>query len=501
MTFRKLEERSLRLADGLARLGIGPGDKVAVWLPNLFAPVEIGFALARLGAISVAINLGFRAHEVGDILHRSGARALVYASSIEGTDFSSILANVDPEHTSALEVLVTCGDGEPQTEGPGKVPYEELLDSETIAEDLSSPDSPCNAFTSSGTTSVPKLVLHSQRGIASHARAVADAFSYKEPDCVVLGTLPFCGVFGFNSAMGTLAAGRPYVLMPVFDAEEAIRLIETHDVTHLNGSDEMLRRILSAAGSRPERISSLKEAGFASFDAGGEELVERGDSAGKRFYQCYGSTEVQALLAHQPPEAHASQRALAGGLPSSLETKVRVRDRETGELLTTGEAGELEVCGPSVMVGYMGDLEAEKESLTDDGYLRTGDLGSLTKYGFVFLGRIGDTLRLGGFLVSPREIEAYLEDLPGVAEAQVVGVSTKRGTKAVGFVVEEEGHELAEEEILERCKNDLAKVKVPRRVVALPSFPKTESANGVKISRDKLMNMASEMLETKQARG
>jgi len=100
--------------------------------------------------------------------------------------------------------------------------------------------------------------------------------------------------------------------------------------------------------------------------------------------------------------------------------------------------------------------------------------------------------------VSPQEIEAYLEDLPGVAEAQVVGVSTKRGTKGV---VEEEGHELVEEEIVERCKNDLAEFKVPRWIVALPNFPKTESTNGVNIRRDKLRRMASELLEIKEARG
>ena len=103
--------------------------------------------------------------------------------------------------------------------------------------------------------------------------------------------------------------------------------------------------------------------------------------------------------------------------------------------------------------------------------------------------------------MSPRKIEAYLKDLPGVAEAQVVGVSTKRGTKAVGFVVEEEGHELVEEEILERCKNDLAEFKVSRWIVALPNFPKTESTNGVNIRRDKLRRMVSELLETKEARG
>jgi fatty-acyl-CoA synthase len=500
LSFGGLEKGSRFLAAGLARLGIHAGDKVAVWLPNVFAAVEMEFALARLGAVAVALNTRFGAHEVEDILSRSEARVLVYAPRFKGIDFSSILKKVDPASMPELRTEILVGRGKPCTSGRDAIAYEDLLDGEPFEEELSSSEAPCNVFTSSGTTSAPKLVLHHQRGITSHARAVAGAFRYGENDCVTLGALPFCGVFGFNSIMGTLAAGRPCVLMPVFDAEEAVRLIEAHRVTHLNGSDEMLLRILEAASPHPKRISSLKEAGFASFNRGGEEMVAKGDSWGKRFYQCYGSTEVQALMAHQPAGANAEQRALAGGVPSSEEIKVRVRDRETGELLPPEETGELEVRGPNIMIGYMGDPEAEKENFTDDGYVRTGDLGYLTEYGFVYLSRIGDSLRLGGFLVSPREIEGYLETLPSIAEAQVVGVIAERSTVAVGFVIAEEGQGFDEDEILEWCRKDLAKFKVPRRIIALPGFPKTESANGIKVKREELRKMAAEALETEEAR-
>nr|MDP9488105.1 AMP-binding protein [Actinomycetota bacterium] len=425
--------------------------------------------------------------------------ALVYAPRFGKIDFRSILGNVDPKSVPELETEIRVGEGSGLF-GRDEVAYDDLLEGEPVEEDFSGPEAPCNAFTSSGTTSAPKLVLHSQRGITTHARDVAEAFSYRDRDCVTLGALPLCGVFGFNSLMGTLAAGRPCVLIPVFDADETVRLIEEHRVTHLNGSDEILNRILDAAGEEPERLSSLREAGFASFNAGGEEMVARGDSFEKRFYQCYGASEVQALMAHQPPEADAARRAMAGGVLSSREADVRVRDPESGELLPSGEIGELEVRAPSAMAGYLGDPEATRENLTDDGYVRTGDLGYLTGYGFVYLNRMGDVLRLGGFLVNPREIEAYLEGLPGVAEAQVVGTPTERGAVAVGFVVAAGAGEFDEGAILEHCRRDLAKFKVPRRLVALPDFPKADSPNGLKVQRHRLREMATEAMERERAR-
>lgn len=302
--------------------------------------------------------------------------------------------------------------------------------------------------------------------------------------------------------MGAIAAGRPTVLMPVFDAADAVRLIEAYEVTHTNGSDEMLRRILFTARSArpPSKLTSLREAGFASFSGDPKQLVAEGYDLGKTFYNVYGSSEAQALMAHQPAGADAERRALGGGIPVSEEIHVRVRDRETGGLLPLEESGELEIHGPNVMVGYMNNPKAEKENFTDDGYVRSGDLGYLTEDGFVYLTRLGDTLRLSGFLVSPREIEAYLEGLPGIATAQVVGVSTEQGTRPVAFVIIEKGREFDENETINQCREGMAKFKVPKRVIVLPDFPKVDSANGPKIQRAELREMATKLLQGEEVK-
>lgn len=504
LTYGGLEDRSSRLAGGLAELGVSKGDKVAIWLPNSFAWVELEFALARLGAIAVAINTMFRAYEVQDILTRSEARALVLWPGFKDIDFLSIVADLDLAQTPELETLVLLGGDQGDLDDAfwemRVTTYKDLLAHGRMEEDFGGPETLCNAFTSSGTTSAPKLVLHAHRGVFRHARAVAEAFSYRDPDCVVLGMLPFCGVFGFNTVMGALAAGSPTVMMPVFDGDEAVRLIEAHRVTHTNGSDEMLRRVLAAA-TPPSKISSLREAGFASFSGDPKQLVADGDSLGKKFYQCYGSSEVQALMAHQPADADAERRALGGGVPVFEEIDIRVRDQETEKLILQEEPGELEIRGPNVMVGYINDPQAEKETFTDDGYVRTGDLGYLTEDGFVYLTRLGDTLRLSGFLVSPREIEAYLEGLPGIVAAQVVGASTEQGTRAVAFIVTEEGYELDESKVVDQCLEGMSKFKVPKRIIILEDFPKVASANGPKVQRNKLREMAEDSLENEEAEG
>jgi fatty-acyl-CoA synthase len=206
-------------------------------------------------------------------------------------------------------------------------------------------------------------------------------------------------------------------------------------------------------------------------------VVDAADEAGTTAYMCYGSTEVQALLAHAPVDGTPERRAVAGGRPVHPDTRVRV-----------SEDGELEVRGPSVACGYLGDDELE---LTPDGFLRTGDLGRTTDDGFVFEGRRGDALRLGGFLVSPREIEAFLEQDEAVEQAAVVAVEHEGTQRPVAFVVGVPD----EDRLIDRCRAQLASFKVPRRVIALDALPVTESANGRKVRRAELRRIAAESLQ------
>lgn len=494
-----LAEASAQIAGGFARLGIGRGDRVALWLPNAPAWLEILFGLGRIGAVAVAVNTRFRAVEVADIVGRSRSRALVLWPGFKGIDFLGILEAVDPAALDRLETIVVYDEGEAPVRLPGRlagkrlVRYADLAAAAPTGRDGGGAEDGAAIFTTSGTTKAPKFVLHAQRSLVDHARAVAPAFGYDAPDAVMLQALPFCGVFGLSQALATIAAGRPMVLTPAFAADQAARLIVDARATHMNGSDEMYRRLLEAAPAA-EPFPNLRRAGFAAFNDDPAAFVALADSRGLRCSGLYGMSEVQALFASQSPTAPAAERARGGGRPVSPDAAVRVRDPETGAVASDGVAGELEVRGPSLMLGYADDAAATASAFTPDGYLRTGDLGHTVPGGFVFLARIGDALRLGGYLVNPLEIACHVESHAGVAACQVVGAKTERGERAVAFVVKRAGAAVEEGDLAAHCRAGLAIFKCPAAFVFLDAFPMAESANGSKIQRAKLRAWAAERL-------
>lgn len=497
VTFAGLEDEARRVAAGLAAHGVGPGDRVALWLPNAPAYLALVFACARLGAIAVAVNTRFRAAEVEDIVGRSRAKALVLWPGFKAIDFLGILGAVDPDALAALETVVLYdeGDAAPAERLIGRtmVRYAELAAHGPMAEDFATPETGVAVFTTSGTTSKPKFVLHVQRSLTDHGRDAGRALGYGEADAVMLQALPLCGVFGFAQAMATLAAARPMVLMPVFSGDEAAAAIERWRVTHMNGSDEMYWRIFEAQDVTSRDLGSLRRCGFAAFNTDPESFVAEADRRGVPAVGLYGMSEVQALFAARDPAAPASERRKGGGTPVSDLARVRARDPETGILRPDGEPGELELTGPSVFAEYLDDPDATARTFTDDGFVRTGDLGVTEPGGgFEFLSRMGDVLRLGGYLVNPAEITAYLERHPAVAEAQAVGVAAARGTQVAAFVIPAPGAAFDEAALIAHCRAGMARFKVPARVFAVDAFPMAESANGMKIQRAKLRAWAEE---------
>lgn len=497
LAFAELTDAAARVAQGLADLGVGPGDRVALWLPNVPAYPILYFACARLGAIAVAVNTRYRAVEVADIVGRSGAKVLACAPGFRRIDFLSILADIEPDALDKLAAIVTVGD-EPASvptaiERLRRVPFERLLTRPALAVNHAKASAPCNIFTTSGTTSAPKFVLHRQGAIASHAQQVARVFGFAAPDTLSLSILPLCGVYGFDQTMATLAAGRPCVLVESYEIDELARLIERHRPTTMFGSDDMYARLLDAVpGERP--FPSLKWAGYAAFNASLDDIAEKAERRGLRLCGLYGMSEVQALYAMQPPDSDVKRRKKGGGVPTSPLAHVRVRDPESGELLGAGQPGALECAGPSLMVGYYGNEKATAETLTADGYVRTGDLAELDGHGgFTFLSRMGDVLRLSGFLVNPLEIETHLQKLPGIEACQAIAVPRPDGVRAVAFVILTPGAALDEAAAIAHCRRGLANFKVPARVFAIDDFPKTPSPNGFKIQRARLREMAEQL--------
>lgn len=494
VSYAALRARTDRIAAGLSGLGVGPGDRVAIWLPNSPAWLELSFACARLGAIAVAVNTRFRGAEVEDIVGRSGAKVLAMWPGFRRIDFLSILADVPAAALDRLETLVLLGDDPalPGAFGAKRVVrYEALGRAHGPAPDASGPDVGCNIFTTSGTTKAPKFVLHAQRSITAHALDVARGFGFADPGSVVMQALPFCGVFGFSQAMGTLASGSPMVLSETFDAEGVAAALVRRRVTHMNGTDEMFLRLIDAGASSDRPFPALKLCGFAAFNSEPGSLVAHGDAHGLPLVGLYGMSELQALFSRQAADDPPARRAQGGGRLVSSRARIRARDPESGALLPDGEPGELEATGPSRMAEYFGDPGATADTLTEDGFVRTGDLGYTVPDGFVFQERMGDALRLGGFLVSPTEISSFVEALPGVEACQVVGVDGDRGVEAVAFVVPSKGSVVDVAGALDTCRAGMARFKVPKAIYVIDNFPVTESANGVKIQRSKLREMAA----------
>lgn len=489
--FDDLSARSRSLAAGLHRHGIGSGDRVAVWLLNDPDWLATFFACAHVGAIAVAVNTRLRATELADMLNRTRPKAIFYRPRVGSVDFTGLLADAAArvEIPSFLEIVT-----EPEA-GPGVLSLNDLLTGPGAALPTGvAPDDGAIMFATSGTTSAPKFVLHPHRSIVDHARDVATDFGLTGRGAVMLQALPYCGVFGFCQAMAALAAGRPSVVMDIFDAARAGSIIAERQVTHFNATDDMLSAIVGA--STPDTRASLQLVGAASFNRGPETLAALAADHGLPIVGLYGMSEVQALYARRDLRDPPDIRFHGGGRPVSRVAAIRVRDPENGRVLGQGESGELELRGPSLLKSYYGDAAATAAGLTEDGFVRTGDLGFLDQAGsFTFESRMGDALRLGGFLVNPDEISGYIETFADVTACVVIGVRSAGRLRAAAFVKTPDIAAFDPAPVLRLCRENLAPFKVPVMIHALDEFPIADSPNGVKIQRGELRRIAGKLLE------
>jgi fatty-acyl-CoA synthase len=486
-TYAELLLAGQQMARGLHEAGFRKGDRLAFWLPNKPAYL-IGFlACARLGVTCVSINTRYGTYEIKDLITRSGATGLMVASAYAGMDTRNILAEIGHELPS-ITTMIDVDDGPPLLAHATHHTVSELF-GDPFVDTQADGTTPLVIFTTSGTTKAPKLVLHAQYSVAQHAMDIAADMNIRSS----LQALPLCGVFGMAQAMGTLASGGHLVMMDSFDAPIAAQLLNDHQIETLFGSDDLFDRMLAQSDAAIP-YPHLKIVGFAAFNAALADLPQRAEHRGLKLIGLYGMSECMALYARQDILAPLKERARAGGHTISPKAHFKIVDPDTGGDIPNGTSGELVVKGPSLMQEYAGDAEATAEAFTQDGFFRTGDLGIIANDGtFEFLGRMGDVLRLGGFLVNPLEIESHLQSLPQIEAAQVVAITTPQGPRPVAFIICP-GTVPGDALLLEHCAA-LAKFKRPIRFISLSAFPVTQSANGTKIQRAKLRQMAMDELD------
>lgn len=514
LSVRGFADQVARATAWLEAQGVGEGDVVAVWLVNRVDWLVLFFALARRGAALMTVNTRFRGAELSYLLARSTPRLLVLQPHFRRIDFVAMLAEVEPAAAASLQAVVLVdapADAATNTHLSAEVPAE-LLCRPTLRFDLdrlapapsaapapARPDAPAILFTTSGTTSGPKLVVHTQRTVAIHVQRIAQAMAMHEAGTVLLAALPFAGTFGFVSMLAAFGAGAPVVLQPTWDAAEAAAALGRHSVTHFFGSDEMFEGLLAqCADDAPAPLfPALRLCGYAAFRAGAQAVAEAAVARGLPMAGLYGSSEVHALFAFQRLDRPLAERLEAGGTMVNPDAELRVIDADNGALLPPGQPGLLAFRSPSNFIGYLRQDDATARAIDAEGFFHSGDIGVARPDGsFVYLTRAGDAIRLGGYLVAPAEIEECIKALPGVAGAQVVAVDSGGKARAVAFVVVQAGapDDLTEDRVVAHVAARLAAFKVPARVWFIDAFPVVLSANGTKIQRHRLRDMAMQRL-------
>lgn len=496
-TYRELAAAADRTAASLHRCGLRRGDAIALLLPSCEAWVTTFLAAARLGLLVVPLNTRYRGAEIRHLLGVSAAKALVVAPEFESVALAERLteswAHLD-ELALRLLVPVHADDVPGAPNSLERVPFAQLANGrdELPGEaDTAHPDDPLIVFGTSGTTSAPKLAVHTQRTVSTHVPAAA-ALARLGPDRAALSVLPLNGTFGFVPFLAGLTAGCAQVLLPTYDTDRVLDAVENHDITFLTCAEGPLRDLLSDDRLPHGALGHVVTAGVAI-----EDIVTAADRRGCVATNVYGSSELFAFAAGWSPDTSAAERATAGGQLVSPGLRVRVGDPHTGAALPSGSEGELQFQGPTLFTGYLANPDATARARTDDGWYRTGDRGTLlADGGFRYHSRLGDAMRLKGYLVNPADVETCLNAHPAVALAQLVGVRDQHtgDDHPVAFVTLLPGALATGEELREHCRSALASFKVPERVEILAEFPTTPSANGDKIRKDRLRDTAATLL-------
>jgi fatty-acyl-CoA synthase len=509
ITYTEFLRESERAARGLLALGIAKDDKVALWLPNRPAWLFLQQACAMIGAVAVALNTRYKAHELAYILGQSDSTTLILTDHLGPIDFLETLGEVLPGLRDGepgdlalpgfpmlTRVIVDAEDPYPGCLGLGDVL--EVGDGpewQAALERVRATVTPDDAWTilyTSGTTSFPKGALISHRNAVPHGWYAGETLRVTEADRV-LHALPMSGTWGgLCIPLSTFSHGACLVVMESFDPAVALHLMEREGITIWNAVDAMAIAVLDHPDMARRKRPTLRTGGFGMTGGGRDGLFEEilRTLGVPQAYQPYGMTELNALsMLHDLDEGDES-RALPGVWPAD-GLEVRVVDPETGEDMPVGREGELRFRGRLVTRGYYKKPEETAGVFTPDGWFKSGDLAVRDAEGrTIFKGRLREVLRISHFMVAPAEIEAFIMTNPKVSQAFVIGVpDPKLNEAAAAYVIPKPGECLAEADIITHCKGKIASYKVPRHVRIVADVPRTPGPHGDKVQKAKLREM------------
>ena len=474
MSFAQWQRAAQRLASGLRQLGVAPGDRVALLAENRIEWPVVQMACAIGGYVLAPLNTHYRSDDLAFVLTASRAKVLALSEHFRSNAYLDTVRALRPRLPDLAHVI--CLDGARN----GALGYAELiagsqpLETDPAADPDVSTKVPAALLYTSGTTGFPKGALLTHRGMMMCARETCERLGVSAGDRWT-SIIPLFHCAGcILNILGSLQVGGTYVGLPAFDPEVLFQVIERERCTVLSGVPTSYLAMLNSPLRTRHDLSSLRTGTCGGADAN-PEVLERcaRDLPMPGLAQVYGQTESSTLVtasAHDDPDRWAT----AG--PPLPGHEMRIVDPQTGAVVADGSIGEVQARGPMVMLGYDGNAEATAETITPEGWLRTGDLGYVNPRGRLVIagGRLRDMIIRGGENIYPVEIENLLLLHPAIAEVAVFGEPDEYYGETVAAAVKLRG-EASADNLREHLQDRIARFKLPRRFYRVESFPLTTS--------------------------
>jgi len=473
-TYQELRGAVEDVACGLLAAGVGRGDRVGIWAPNLAEWTLVQFGSAKIGAILVNINPAYRSHELEYVLTHAGISLLMATPSFKTSNYEAMIDQVRPSCPELRSVVLF-----------GRSEWDEFLaagktddrDEMTRRQAELKPDDPINIQYTSGTTGFPKGATLSHRNIVNNGYFVGQLCGYTPKDRVCI-PVPFYHCFGM--VMGNLGAvtnGATMVIpAPGFDPAATLRAVASERCTSLYGVPTMFIAELNDPDFDTYDLSSLRTGIMAGSPCPVEVMKQVVGRMGMTEVTiCYGMTETSPVSTQTRADDSLDRRVSTVGRVHP-HVEVKIVNSATGETLPRGEPGELCTRGYSVMLGYWNEPQKTAEAIDADGWMHTGDLGIMDDKGYLNItGRIKDMVIRGGENVYPREVEEFLYTHPDVLDAQVVGVPDARyGEELCAWIKIRSGAQpLTAEAVRAFASGKLAHYKIPKYVLIVDEFPMT----------------------------
>ncbi len=477
ITFAELKAEVRRAAAAMVDLGVQAGERVAIWSPNTWHWVVASLATTWAGGVVVPLNTRYTANEATDILARTETPLLIGMGEFLGADrVSDLDRGAMPMLRHVVRVPVSDGDSEAAASWDAFTARGTDLEAADARAAAVNPDDVSDILFTSGTTGRSKGVMCAHRqSLAAPAAWAACGELTSEDRYLCIN--PFFHNFGYKAGILTcLQTGATLVPQLVFDPEAAMRAVAEHRITVLPGPPTIYQTLLDHPGRGDHDLSSLRFAvtGAATIPV---VLIERMQSELDIdiVLTAYGLTEASGFGTMCRPEDDAVTVATTSGRPIA-DFELRI-DAPEGS-----DTGEVLLRGPNVMLGYLDDPKATSATIDADGWLHTGDVGSLDEAGNLRItDRLKDMYICGGFNVYPAEIEQVLARLDGVADTAVIGVPDDRlGEVGRAFVVTKPGAQLDEQAVISYAREHLANFKAPRTVTFLDALPRNAGGKVVK---------------------